>query len=96
MTVDVFNNPGEEYEIEGNFGQRNCIIFNAAKESVAEIKRKVDASTNVVLGKEVFMLSLKPGFDAVFAMGLVLVVDQILGEDHVENDEAVMVPTTED
>ncbi|KHG17282.1 hypothetical protein F383_02156 [Gossypium arboreum] len=96
MTVEVFNNPGLEYQIEGNFGQRNCTILNAAKESVAEIKRKVDASTNVVLGKDVFLLSLKPGFDGAFAMGLVLVLDQINGDDYVENDEAEMIPTTED
>ncbi|XP_022777128.1 protein LURP-one-related 12-like [Durio zibethinus] len=96
MMVEVFNNPGEEYQIEGSFGQRSCTIFNAAKESVAEIKRKVDASTNVVLGKDVFLLSLKPGFDGAFAMGLVLVLDQINGDDYVENDEAEMIPTTED
>ncbi|XP_022720913.1 protein LURP-one-related 12-like [Durio zibethinus] len=96
MTVEVFNNPGEEYQIEGNFGQRSCTIFNAAKESVAEIKRKIDASTNVVLGKDVFSLSLKPGFDGAFAMGLVLVLDHINGDDYVENDEAQMIPTAED
>ncbi|XWS11795.1 hypothetical protein CRYUN_Cryun37aG0031300 [Craigia yunnanensis] len=96
MTVEVFNNPGEEYQIEGNFGQRSCTIFNAAKESVAEIKRKVDASTNVVLGKDVFLLSLKPGFDGAFAMGLVLVLDHINGDDYVDSDEAGMIPTTED
>ncbi|KAE8710957.1 Protein LURP-one-related 5 [Hibiscus syriacus] len=96
MTVEVFNNPGEEYQIEGNFGQRSCTIFDAAKVSVAEIKRKVDASANVVLGKDVFSLSLKPGFDGAFAMGLVLVLDQINGDDYVENDEAEMSPTAED
>ncbi|XVF86450.1 hypothetical protein PTKIN_Ptkin18bG0041200 [Pterospermum kingtungense] len=96
MTVEVFNNPGEEYQIEGNFGQRCCTIFNAAKDSVAEIKRKVDASTNVVLGKDVFLLSLKPGFDGAFAMGLVLVVDQINGDDYAQGGEAEMIPTTED
>ncbi|XVE89092.1 hypothetical protein DITRI_Ditri19aG0122600 [Diplodiscus trichospermus] len=96
MAVEVYNNPGEEYQIEGNFGQRSCTIFNAAKESVADIKRKVDSSTNVVLGKDVFLLSLKPGFDGAFAMGLVLVLDQINGDDYVENDEAEMIPTTED
>ncbi|XVF24786.1 hypothetical protein REPUB_Repub13aG0157600 [Reevesia pubescens] len=95
MTVEVFNNPGE-YQIEGNFGQRSCTIFDAAKKSVAEIKRKVDASTNVVLGKDVFLLSLKPGFDGAFAMGLVLVLDQINGDVYVENDEAEMIPTSED
>ncbi|KAL4333839.1 hypothetical protein GQ457_07G032260 [Hibiscus cannabinus] len=96
MTVEVFNAPGEEYQIEGNFGQRSCTIFNVAKESVAEIKRKVDASTNVVLGKDVFLLSLKPGFDGAFAMGLVLVLDQINGDDYVENGEPEMSPTAED
>ncbi|XP_039052199.1 LOW QUALITY PROTEIN: protein LURP-one-related 12 [Hibiscus syriacus] len=96
MTVEVFNNPGEEYQIEGNFGQRSCTIFNAVRESVAEIKRKVDASTNVVLGKDVFLLSLKPGFDGAFAMGLVLVLDQVIGDDSVENDEPEISPTAED
>ncbi|KAL4280094.1 hypothetical protein GQ457_03G042120 [Hibiscus cannabinus] len=96
MAVEVFNNPGEEYQIEGNFGQRSCTVFNAAKESVAEIKRKVDASTNVVLGKDVFLLSLKPGFDGAFAMGLVLVLDQINGDDYVVSDEHEMSPTAQD
>ncbi|GMI82034.1 hypothetical protein like AT3G15810 [Hibiscus trionum] len=96
VTVEVFNNPGEEYQIEGNFGQRSCMILNAAKESVAEIKRKVDASTNVVLGKDVFLLSLKPGFDGAFAMGLVLVLDQINGDDYVVSDVHEMSPTAED
>ncbi|KAK8581273.1 hypothetical protein V6N13_144307 [Hibiscus sabdariffa] len=96
MEVEVFNNPGEEYHIEGNFGQRSCTVFNAAKESVAEIKRKVDASTNVVLGKDVFLLSLKPGFDGAFAMGLVLALDQINGDDYVVSDEHEMSPTAQD
>ena len=95
MNVEVYGNPGEEYQIEGNFAQRCCTIFNAAKESVAEIKRKVDASTNVVLAKDVFSLCLKPGFDGAFAMGLVLVLDQINGDETIT--EGVQVePLTED
>lgn len=100
MTVEVYTNPGEEYQIEGSFGCRNCNIFNAEKEIVAEIRRKVDATTNVVLGKDVFLLSLKPGFDGAFAMGLVLILDQIHGaDDHDggENGSKVGVdPTGED
>ncbi|KAH7565035.1 hypothetical protein ACOSQ2_021205 [Xanthoceras sorbifolium] len=86
VTVEMCENPGEEYQIEGNFGQRCCTIFNATKELVAEIKRKVDASTNVMLGKEVFSLYVKPGFDAAFAMGLVLIIDRIHGDDGVEEN----------
>lgn len=100
MTVEVYTNPGEEYQIEGSFGCRNCNIFNAEKEIVAEIRRKVDATTNVVLGKDVFLLSLKPGFDGAFAMGLVLILDQIYGaddDDGGENGSKVGVdPTGED
>jgi hypothetical protein len=62
---------------------------------VAEIRRKVDASTDVVLGKDVLSLCLKPGFDGAFAMGLVLILDQINGYDSVEN-EVKESPTSED
>lgn len=96
VAVEVFENPGEEYQIEGNFGQRSCTIFDAEKKEVAEIRRKVDSSTNVVLGKDVFSLCVKPGFDCAFAMGLVLVLDQITGDDFVEDDGADVQPHAED
>uniref|UniRef100_A0A7C8ZT03 Uncharacterized protein n=1 Tax=Opuntia streptacantha TaxID=393608 RepID=A0A7C8ZT03_OPUST len=74
----MYSNPGEEYHIEGSFSNRCCTVYDAmTREVVAEIRRKVDASANVVLGKDVFSLLVKPGFDAAFAMGLVLVLDQI-------------------
>ncbi|CAH1435200.1 unnamed protein product [Lactuca virosa] len=81
MTVEMFGDRSEEYHIEGCFSQRNCTIYDSAKETMAEIRRKGDASTNVMLGKDVFSLTLKPGFDGAFAMGLVLVLDQINGDD---------------
>ncbi|GAV81480.1 Tub_2 domain-containing protein [Cephalotus follicularis] len=99
VTVDVYGDPGEEYQIEGQFGQRCCTFTNAAKELVAEIRRKVDASTNVVLGKDVFSLCLKPGFDGAFAMGLVLVLDQINGDDYFDDggvDGVEVHPTLDD
>nr|XP_043623751.1 protein LURP-one-related 5 [Erigeron canadensis] len=87
MTVELFNDKTEEFQIEGHFGNRNCTIFDSAKETVAEIRRKVDATTNVMLGKDVFSLTLKPGFDGAFAMGLVLVLDQINGDDDGDGDQ---------
>ncbi|XP_038895551.1 protein LURP-one-related 5-like [Benincasa hispida] len=80
FTVEMYGNPGEEYQIEGCFGQRLCTVLNVKKEPVATIRRKVDASTNVLLGKDVFSLTLNPGFDGAFAMALVLVLDRINGE----------------
>ncbi|CAJ1955059.1 unnamed protein product [Sphenostylis stenocarpa] len=99
LTVEMYDKPGEEYQIEGCFSQRCCTIFNVTKESVAEIRRKVDPTTSVVLGKEVFSLCVKAGFDAAFAMGFVLVLDQINGEDYVDNGattEPAVHPAAED
>ncbi|MED6171498.1 hypothetical protein PIB30_041252 [Stylosanthes scabra] len=81
VTVEVYDKPGEEYHIEGCFSHRSCTVFNSSKEAVAEIKRKVDPTTSVMLGKEVFSLCVKPPFDAAFAMAFVLVLDQINGDD---------------
>ncbi|KZV56050.1 protein LURP-one-related 12-like [Dorcoceras hygrometricum] len=81
ITVEVYSNGGEEYQIEGSFACRSCNVLNAEKEAVAKIRRKVDASTNMLLGKDVFLLSMKPGFGGAFAMALVLVLDQIGGDD---------------
>nr|CAN65825.1 hypothetical protein VITISV_034997 [Vitis vinifera] len=94
VTVEMYSNPGEDYQIEGSFSHRCCTIFNATKESVAEIRRKVDASTHVMLGKDVFTLCLKPGFDGAFAMGLVLVLDQI--SDDYEDDGLQVDPAAND
>ncbi|XP_043725213.1 protein LURP-one-related 12-like [Telopea speciosissima] len=85
VTVEVYGNPREEYLIEGSFPHRCCAFYkttttNESKEPVAKIQRKVDSSTNVILGKDVFSLCLKPGLDAAFAMGLVLVLDRINGD----------------
>nr|KAJ0195579.1 hypothetical protein LSAT_V11C700357590 [Lactuca sativa] len=59
MTVEMFGDRSEEYHIEGCFSQRNYTIYDSAKETMAEIKHKVNASTNVMLGKDVFSLTLK-------------------------------------
>ncbi|MFS7992434.1 putative tubby-like protein [Helianthus anomalus] len=83
VTVELFGDQTEVYRIEGQFGHRNCRIYDSAMETKAEIRRKVDVSTNVMLGKDVFLVKLKPGFDGAFAMGLVLVLDQINGGDGV-------------
>lgn len=99
VTVEMYDSPGEDYHIEGCYSQRCCTIFNMKKESVAEIRRKVDPTTSVMLGKEVFSLCIKPGFDAAFAMGFVLVLDQISGDDYFDDDvtaEPTVHPAAED
>lgn len=96
-----------EYRVEGCFAQRCCrivMINHSISEEEdpadnvvvgAEIKRKVDPCANIVLGKDVFSLCIKPGFDAAFAMGLVLVLDQINGSDG-DSDDHNIAPTDTD
>ncbi|XP_022754169.1 protein LURP-one-related 5-like [Durio zibethinus] len=76
VEVDVY---GVEYQMGGSFPQRCCTVNSTSLESsskkpTAEIKKKVDPSTHVMLGKDVFLLCLK---HSAFAMGLVLILDQM-------------------
>lgn len=106
VVVDVYGDPGEEYQIQGSYPQRSCTIYSSttclessSKEAMAEIKRKVDPSTHVMLGKDVFLLCLKPGFDSAFAMGLVLILDQMFDDtdmDVVDDENANPTPATQD
>lgn len=88
VVAELHRHPKEEYHIEGSFGHRSCSIYRShnIKELVAEIKRKVDPDTNMMLGKDVFMLCLKPGIDSAIVMSLVLVLDHMSGLDVDDND----------
>lgn len=104
VTVEVFGDAGavvDEYQIEGSFPHRSCTFYSSSKEVVAEIKRKMAPCANVMLGKDVFLLCLKPSFDGAFAMGLVLVLDQISSDaiaddDDVASNVAVVNPSNDD
>ncbi|KAL5220885.1 hypothetical protein ABZP36_025598 [Zizania latifolia] len=75
-----------ELRVDGSFPRRCCRVVAPKAESggeavVAEIRRKVDEGAQVVMGRDVFVLRVSAGFDAAFAMGIVLVLDQIAGDD---------------
>ncbi|KAL6614424.1 hypothetical protein ACP70R_036694 [Stipagrostis hirtigluma subsp. patula] len=73
--------------VDGSFPRRCCRVVAAPRcdgekeKVVAEIRRKVDEAARVVMGRDVFVLRVSPGFDAAFAMGIVLVLDQIAGDE---------------
>ncbi|XP_074574514.1 protein LURP-one-related 5-like [Curcuma longa] len=91
------------YRIEGCFAKRCCRVIyetrggggGGAAVVVAEIKRKVDTLLHVVLGRDVFSLCLRPHCDSAFAMGLVVVLDQITGDEAEEEVEQVDSPISE-
>ncbi|KAF5749624.1 protein LURP-one-related 12-like [Tripterygium wilfordii] len=94
LMVEVHGDPSEEYQVKGSFSRRCCKIYNTSlgapsDDHVAEIKRKVDPSTNVMLGKDVFWLCVKPGFDGAFGMGLVLILDQVYGDDTYDDEQQI-------
>lgn len=39
------------------------------------------------MGKDVFLLCLRPRFDSAFAMGLVLILDQVFDDTDDDDDE---------
>ncbi|KAG6526700.1 protein LURP-one-related 5-like [Zingiber officinale] len=90
------------YRIEGCFAKRCCrVIYEGCSGGgggaavVAEIKRKVDTLSHVMFGRDVFSLCLHPHCDSAFAMGLVVVLDQITGEESEEEEEQVDSPIAE-
>ncbi|KAK8457451.1 hypothetical protein SEVIR_3G188750v4 [Setaria viridis] len=88
-----------EFHVDGSFPRRCCRVVaskawgaseGGGKEEeedvvVAEVRRKVDEDAHVVMGRDVFVLWVRAGFDAAFAMGIVLVLDRITG-DEVDGD----------
>lgn len=65
------------FTIEGCYAQRMCKVLDETKEVVAEIKRKEAYSKDVSFGIDIFQLIVHPGFDAGFAMALLLLLDQM-------------------
>ncbi|XP_009780096.1 protein LURP-one-related 17 isoform X3 [Nicotiana sylvestris] len=66
------------YIIEGSYANRSCKVLDAeSRNVVAEIRKKKAVTGGVTFGLEVFVLVVMPGFDSGFAMGMVLLLDQM-------------------
>uniref|UniRef100_A0A2P2IWY4 Protein LURP-one-related 17 n=1 Tax=Rhizophora mucronata TaxID=61149 RepID=A0A2P2IWY4_RHIMU len=66
------------YVIEGSYVHRSCKVLDGSSRRVmAEIKRKEAMIDGISFGVEVFVLAVEPGFEAGFAMALVLLLDQM-------------------
>eukprot|EP00252_Welwitschia_mirabilis_P017893 TRINITY_DN3984_c0_g1_i2.p1 TRINITY_DN3984_c0_g1~~TRINITY_DN3984_c0_g1_i2.p1 ORF type:complete len:231 (+),score=21.43 TRINITY_DN3984_c0_g1_i2:263-955(+) len=83
-SVDVFfvnsglsRRPIADYHIEGSLSGNACTISTSSsvRKTAAEIKRKCGVP-GVVL-KDVFSLSVEPGFDKAFIMGIIVILDHI-------------------
>eukprot|EP01018_Ginkgo_biloba_P039551 Gb_19661 [translate_table: standard] len=64
------------YKIEGSFCNRDCTIYSGCQSLVAQIKRK-QATSEVMLEKDVFSLVVQPGFDQAFVVGMIVILDHV-------------------
>ncbi|CAM0883480.1 unnamed protein product [Alopecurus aequalis] len=83
--IELSASAAAELRVEGSFARRCCRVVAKGEDGeetvVAEVRRKVDVGARVVMGRDVFVLRVGPGFDAAFAMGIVIVLDQIAGDE---------------
>jgi len=69
-----------DYRVKGDYAKRSFTLLNSFNEVVAEVKPK-QARSDVKLGGDVFNLTVRPGYDQAFVMGLIIVLDQIIPSD---------------
>lgn len=65
-----------DFRIEGSFRSRDCKIRSHTGQLVAKIARKRVNST-ILLGDDVFSLTVQPGFDTQLIMAFVIILDRI-------------------
>ncbi|MCL7049531.1 hypothetical protein MKW94_023929 [Papaver nudicaule] len=65
------------YTIEGSYKKRSCKILDKNREVAAEISRKEAMIEGISFGEEVFLLSVRSGFDHGIAMTMILLLDQM-------------------
>jgi uncharacterized protein YxjI len=71
------NKPHSHYRVEGSYAKRSITLFSCFNEVVAEVKPK-QVRSDIRLGGDVFNLTVRPGYNQAFVMGLIIVLDQIM------------------
>jgi len=65
------------YRVEGCYAKRSFTLLNSFNEVVAEVKPK-QVRSDIRLGGDVFNLTVRPGYNQAFVMGLIIVLEQIM------------------
>jgi len=74
------NKRDSDYRVEGCYTKRSFTLLNRFNEVVAEVKPK-QVRSDIRLGGDVFNLTVRPGYNQAFVMGLIIVLDQIMPSD---------------
>ncbi|KAM0885788.1 hypothetical protein ACQ4PT_030109 [Festuca glaucescens] len=65
------SSPSPSYEVEGSYARRCCVVYDAERRAVAEVRPKE------VVGTDVFRLVVQPGVGASLAMAVVVALEQM-------------------
>jgi len=71
------NKPNFVYRVEGCYAKRSFTLLNRFNEPVAEVNPK-QVRSDIRLGQDVFNLTVRPGYNQAFVMGLIIVLDEIM------------------
>ncbi|KAM0875722.1 hypothetical protein ACQ4PT_036602 [Festuca glaucescens] len=63
--------PSPSYEVEGSYARRCCVVYDAERRAVAEVRPKE------VVGTDVFRLVVQPGVGVSLAMAVVVALEQM-------------------
>ncbi|XP_047061129.1 protein LURP-one-related 8-like [Lolium rigidum] len=63
--------PSASYEVEGSYARRCCVMYDAERRAVAEVRPKE------VVGTDVFRLVVQPGVGVSLAMAVVVALEQM-------------------
>ncbi|KAL2458828.1 Protein LURP-one-related 6 [Forsythia ovata] len=72
---EYYNNYGN-FEIRGDFHDRDCSIVNSRGDAIAQIGVEEEVE-QVMTGRDLYYVSIKPGIDQAFVFGVIAVLDYI-------------------
>lgn len=68
-----------DFEVKGNFPDRNCNIMDSRGNILAQIRVKEEVE-KVMISKDLYHVLIKPGMDQAFIFGVIAVLDYIYHE----------------
>lgn len=72
------SNSQTDFKVKGSFFERSCTIYQGTT-VIAEMRRKYTVS-QVLSGRDTFVVTVYPGVDYAFTVALVLILHEIKGE----------------
>lgn len=79
LEVHLGSNSNADFQVKGSFLERSCTIYQGTA-VIAQMKRKRTVS-NVLLGKDTFIVTVNPGVDYAFVAALIVILDEINKEE---------------